>query len=357
MGLDDTRTPAALGSVLSRWPALQGTGPALTTALREVRYAHRPGGGPDDLSAAEPLLARWMEQGSGALRREALGAWLSVVGSQLGSSHVQALLTAVRRDPDREFLVDVLEGAGPLAQAGALPLLAGYARHEDWQVRRALARGLGLSAGPAQASRLLEDLLHDSEPAVRAAAAGALARAPGGAQRLVHVALAEQSEEVLRACVPALVSDSAPAQASAALERLAAHPSVALRRHVAGTLVEVQRRHPDLLPATERLLTDPEAEVRRECAWCLRVGGAHPALQARLRALLRDDAAAEVRVAAAGTLATVLEGDDLEALLTQLAARPDAALLQELAEVARTRPLPAVERFLARSIPEGGPDR
>lgn len=354
MGLEDTRTPAGLGSVLSRWPALQGTGPALTAALREVRYAHRPGGGPDDLSAAEPLLARWMEQGSGALRREALGAWLSVVGGQPGSANVQALLTAARRDPDRDFLVDVLEGAGPLVDAGALPLLTGYARHEDWQVRRALARGLGLSARPAQASRLLEGLLDDPDSRVRAAAAGAMARAPDGAERLVRVALEEQSEEVLRACVPALVSDTAPGEASTALERLASHPSAGLRRHVAGTVAEVQRRHSTLLQVTGRLLADPEAEVRRECAWCLRVAGPHQAVEERLQQLLRDDPAEEVRVAAAGTLATVLEASDLAALLTGLSAHPAPALFQEIAEVARSRPSPEFVGFLAltRAAPE-----
>jgi HEAT repeat protein len=351
----DGSNAASIDSVYNRWPALRGTAEQpLLDALRDLRYAHRQDDPENDLMIAEPLLARLMKDGTPAVRREALGAWASVIEGRAKKEHMKALVEAAQKDPDKELLREAVEAGGRFLKVGAFDFVAQHVTHPDADVRRSVASGLRNANDEPKARQLLEKMLVDADPEVRATAIGGFGNSNDkpSIEKVAKMIDTEKEEAPLKACASALAmcGFSGPREiALPALDKLSKHANSEVRKQVANQIhCMLYQGRTEAMPVVERLLNDPEVEVRKECAWYMRNAMQYTgAVTPLLKKIVGSDASQEVRGAAAGSLGSMQPPEEAaKALKDILATKPSKEVVRGVIDGIRFSTAPMFKEIL-----------
>ncbi|MFT3862892.1 MAG: HEAT repeat domain-containing protein [Solirubrobacterales bacterium] len=304
--------------------------PGPTERLRALRDA---GAGPAPL----PALLAACEDPSPDVARAAL--------RQIGRRRLTAAAGPLRKrllEVDPALTADFAKALAALGDEGAAAVAAAALLDGGPHRRIAAATALEVLAGAPQAQALLA-ATDDPLAAVRYRALRALTRIglAGGTRRL-ELLLADGNALVRAAAIDAAAKLGGASRAS--VEALAEDRAPQVRQALA--------RHPHLLgpDAMARLLADRHPSVRRTA-----VTAAPPSQAGALRAVLADDPAAEVRVAAAQRLAEIGSPSANDALLAALADR--AVMVRSAVERGLREALgrDRAECLLLASLPDLGP--
>jgi HEAT repeat protein len=345
-----------LEMILLRWPGLraEATGEAAADALRELRFVHDPADSTQDFVAVEPRLIELLGDPDEAVREAALDAWGDVFAGRGGPPHIKRLSELLDHEPPPPACVRIALVAGRVASGPAAPLLERLSGHADASVRRAVVQAAaGWSRDVSARRGLVEGLMRDADPAVRAAVFRALVDYCDDVQVVEHVAAhttTEPSSLVLEACIQTLggaLGSESDAAVRPVLERLAVHAKSRVRVAVARAL-HGAREQPwvgDLLTA---LLDDEVADVRAQTAAELRrFGAAAVPFLGRLEQLAAQDEDHDVRGAALSSLPSLAPGPALAEFFVEILDRdPPAAVVRGILVGIRHHPDPCYDSLV-----------
>lgn len=310
----ETIDGASLDDLYSRWPAFRGTATRpLIDALWDFRnacYSER-----ETLLVAESLLAGLIRTGPQEARGPALEAWANLLDGQMRREHLRLLQELASSDLDAAMTKQVVEAAAKFADEGALEFVQGYSRHPDPEIRRELAQALRFAASDKFKGKkeLLLSMAPDFDAGVREAVWAAFSDFrddPRVMQMCAAQIEADPSPDVQAACVGTLCFGHHHGLAELSFqvyERHLANPHVRVRKEIAENVHWLGKEHAQRIGAiVQRLLSDPEEEVRRTMAWQFRNMGDFPSLAPMLRHVIEHDPSAEVRRDGIGALASVV---------------------------------------------------
>ncbi|MCB9704092.1 MAG: HEAT repeat domain-containing protein [Myxococcales bacterium] len=316
----------SLEECYERWPDLRSHDEDdLCEALHEVNlacYEER-----DELQVLEPILAGMIRTGSADVRKRALETWANLLDGRARKEHIKLLHElAGQRTLDRDFLREVITAAAKFAEEGALPLIKELARSPDPEVREEVATQLRFAAEDKFRGKLavLESMLGDSVPAVRAAVVSAFSDFRDNKKLMKAVAqLAESdpSDEVQAACISTLSLCHHYGLGDLTLEVYRRHlqsPSARVRKEIGQNLQWLDEDEAAAVAGlAERLLADDDQEVRRSTAWNFVNLGEFPGLAPLIRRVADNDPDPEVRADALFGMCSVVPLGELIPLYRQ----------------------------------------
>ncbi len=329
-GMDlDTLT---LEDVYARWPDLRSDDEEeLVEALREVMlacYSEREG-----LQVVEPILAKHIRKGSPEVRTQALDAWANLLDDCARKEHIAFLRELVGAwGDDSDFRREVITAAAKFADEGALPIIKELATSDDDEVRQEVADQLRFAAADKFRGKLglLESMMDDPSPAVRAAVFGAFSDFRDKKKLMKKVAEridTDPSDEVQAACISTLALIHYDGQADLQRQTYAKHlanPNQRVRKEIAENLNNFAEDDiATVRSLAERLLQDGDPEVRRTMAWQFVNLSDYPGVAPLGKAAAENDPVAKVRGDALFGLSSMLPIAELAAFYSQrLAADP-----------------------------------
>ncbi|MBI5537003.1 MAG: HEAT repeat domain-containing protein [Deltaproteobacteria bacterium] len=316
--------------IFSRFPGLRSRDEStLTEALREVFLACYSEA--SQLQELEPYLANLMRQGTQAVRLAALEAWANLVDNRVKPHHLETLY-AVANTPglDQDTFDQVIVAACKFAEEGAYHLVQQLAVSQDSHVRRELANGLRFQASAKFNGKreLLIGLAQDPDPQVRAAAIGAFADYRDDQQIMYGVAgqiERDPDPEVQAACISALSLAHYHGMAELTLavyEKHLANPNVAVRKEIAGSIHSLPKEQLQRIwGIVQKLLADQDEDVRRAMAFQFANFSELPQLLPLAQHVAQNDPSPDVRYEATGSMAAMMQPDQVAGLYSQLLAR------------------------------------
>ncbi len=329
-GMDlDTLT---LEDAYARWPDLRSDDEdELVEAMREVMlecYSER-----DGLQVLEPVLAKHIRKGSPEVRTQALEAWANLLDGHARKEHIAFLRElAGSWGDDVDFRREVITAAAKFADEGALSLMKELAKSDDEEVRQEVADQLRFAASDKFRGKLgmLEGMMDDPSPAVRAAVFGAFSDFRDKKKLMKRVAEridTDPSEEVQAACISTLALIHYDGLADLQRATYAKHldnPNQRVRKEIAENLNTFAETDVETVRGlAQRLLQDGDPEVRRTTAWQFVNLSEFPALAPLGKAAAENDPVAKVRGDALFGLSSMLPVAELTAFYRgRLAADP-----------------------------------
>ncbi len=310
--------------LFQRFPGLRAQDEnQICDALHEVLMAsYDP---EDNLLAAEPLLARYMREGTERVRENALRCWGTILNNRARPEHIKAL-EAMANDAGttKRLMREVVEVAAKFAEEGALPLVKNLANHADPEIRAELATQLYLNADPKLKERkqLLLQLAQDPDAGVRAnafAAFSSFAEDPQIVQLAVRGLHQDPSPDVQKAAVRAISPAHYYGQKDLVFDTFVNHlrnPHAEVRQEIADNCHWLPE-DPRLGQLVSSLLRDESPEVRRKMAWQSVNMSEHPELASLFVAAATQDPALEVRADALHGLSRLMPLGDAIALYRQ----------------------------------------
>jgi hypothetical protein len=310
--------------LFQRFPGLRASDEnSITDALHNVLLAaYDP---EDNLVAAEPLLARFMREGSERVRESALRAWGTILNNRARPEHIKAL-EAMSKDPGTtpRLMREVIAVAAKFAEEGALPLVEQMTRHQDPDVRAELATQLYLNADPKLRERkaFLLLLARDPDAGVRAnafASFSTFAEDPQVVNLAVEAINRDTSPDVQKACVRAISPAHYYGQKDLAFNTLLAHtknPHAEVRQEIADACHWLPA-DPRLAQIVGALLVDQSVEVRRRMAWQSVNMSEHPELAQMFIKVATQDPSLEVRADALHGMSKLMPVGDAVAFYRQ----------------------------------------
>jgi hypothetical protein len=301
--------------ILERWPNLASNDDALEEALRELHnacYSQR-----ETLLAAESLLIqRFLGASSAKVKRLAFRTWANLVDNQVRPDHLRLLSEFAAQKQDAETIGEILTAVAKFAEEGTLPMVQQFSQHPDPELRAKLANELWSNARndfPGK-REVLNRLVADAEPAVRAAAITSLRFGYYDDAALMRwfatVVDQDQSAEVQAACLGALSRAHNHGLGELGLdvyERHLSNPSELVRQKLAESLDgQPEAAGPRVLRLVERLLADPDEEVRKTMAFQICNLEEFPAVAKLAQQSAQNDPSERVRQEALQAMAHVM---------------------------------------------------
>jgi hypothetical protein len=327
---DDATRLLPIEEIFSRFPDLRSPNEEkLCEALREVFLACYSEGA--QLMEIEPFLADVMRRGTVNIRRGALEAWANLVDNRVTPQHLQTLY-GVANIPglDQETFDQVIIAGCKFAEEGALPMVQQLAKHQDSHVRKEVANNLRFNAAEKFNGKreLLIALAQDPDPNVRAAAVGSFSCYRDDQQIMHGVAGQidrETSPEVQRACISALSLAHHHGMGELTFfvyEKHLANPDSSVKKEIAESIhwlpkAQLQR----IYGMVQRLLADPDEEVRRAMIFQFNNLSELPQLFPLIKYAIENDPSASVRTEALGAMASMLPPEQVVAYYTQVMSR------------------------------------
>jgi len=308
-----------LEELYTRWPALRGgDDEALRDALWNMKSAHYD---KVDLIIAEPILADFVKNGSSRVQSVALDTWGIIINERVRKEHVKLLEELSQRaDLESSMKRQVAETTVSFADEGALPLLKSMVKSSDEEFREFAAYYLSYASRKDRIKNTKEILLsltQDPNAKVRAAAFAGLVR---------YVS----DRNILELVVKQIDTDPSVEVQAEAIEDLPSYYTDNPEVIMATLLKHVQSRHSEVkvkiasrlynLPAAEvervapmvqRLLSDPDKEVRRSMAWSFCNMEHFPQLAGLARECAEKDPDEDVRYEALSGLGGLMDAESL----------------------------------------------
>jgi HEAT repeat protein len=323
---DETRT-LPIEEIFGRFPDLRSPNEErLCEALREVFLACYSEGG--QFMELEPFLSDLMRRGTVNVRRSALEAWANLVDNRVTPQHLQTLY-AVANIPglDQETFDQVIIAGCKFAEEGALPLVQQLAQHPDSHVRKEIANNLRFNAAEKFNGKreLLIGLAQDPDSNVRAAAVGSFSCYRDD-QQIMHGVAGQidrdPSPEVQRQCISALSLAHHHGMGELTFhvyEKHLANPDASVRKEIADSVhwlpkAQLQR----IYALVQRLMTDPDEDVRRGMAFQFNNLSEMPQLFPLIKHAVENDPSQSVRTEALGAMASMLPPEQVVAYYGQV---------------------------------------
>ncbi|MCB9797502.1 MAG: HEAT repeat domain-containing protein, partial [Alphaproteobacteria bacterium] len=322
----------SLEAIYERWPALRGTaeGPLLD-ALRDMRWSHSDYDETQDLLIAEPLMGKFMREGSPEVKRAALDTWAQIIGDRARKEHLKTLeMVLGHPDSSDELITAALDAAAKFHEAGGIRLLVPFATHESDKVREKVADALQYQGGENKAKRkILEQMVNDSMPHVRAKAIKGLddyMEDKGLVQQLATLAQSETHPEPLEAilnCTRSAFYQGSPELALQIFDHLSQSQHANVREEAANSIqfaFDYVEGKAD--PIVLRLLADPNEVVRDRMAYEVQnFGEDHaPRFKEALKNLADNDPTDKVRTSAINAMQKVMPKEEVVAYYRHLMA-------------------------------------
>jgi hypothetical protein len=335
----------SLDDIKARYPGLDSPDEdTLEDALQSLDcdcYSDR-----EQLVAAEAFLVELVRRyATNDVGRAALSAWSNLVDGRVRKEHLAFLQELLTMSTERRFFDEVIEAAARFAEEGALPVVQGLARHAEPRIREEMANQLRFNAADRFAGKreLLESLLVDSEPAVRAAAIGALSEWREDTaliRRIAGLIDSDPATEVKVAGISCLALVHNYGSGTLGLDVYERHvnsPEDAVREAIAESLhwlpeTEVVR----IGKLVQRLLLDSSGEIRRVMAFQFHNLSDMRQLAPMALEVLHKDESETVRAAALGGVGAMLEPDAaIDLAEKHLAGSPSDHILWSVVDVLR----------------------
>ncbi|MCB9766443.1 MAG: HEAT repeat domain-containing protein [Alphaproteobacteria bacterium] len=336
---DENAGTTSLDAIYERWPALRGTQEdPLVDALRDMRWAHSDYDETKDLLIAEPIVARFMREGSPRVKRAALETWASILGDRARKENLKTLEAILKSpDADEDLIVAGLDAAAKFASAGGIKLLEPFATHTSDKVREQVADSLQYQGGENKDKRrLLESMLNDSMPHVRAKAIKGLddfTEDKALVHKIAGIGRAETAAEPQEAVLSAMRSafyNGSPDVALEVFDLLSQSPHANVREEAANS-IQFAFGYVDGSAVVLRLLADANEGVREKMAYEVQnFGEEHaPKFKDPLKNLADNDPVDKVRTAAINALQKAMTKEEVVAYYRHLmATEPTEAVLR-----------------------------
>ena len=313
---EDEHRLLPLEEVFGRFPGLRSSNEGeLVDAPRDLFLACYSEG--SQFMEVEPYLADVMRRGTVEVRRGALEAWANLVDNRVTPQHLQTLY-AVANTPglDQATFDQVIIAACKFAEEGAYHLVQQLAQHSDPHVRREVASNLRFNAAEKFAGKreLVIQLAQDPDPTVRAAAVGTFSCFRDDQQVVYGVANQidrDPSPAVQAAGIATLALAHHHGMGDltfAVYEKHLANPAVEVRKEIASSINWLPKREVQrIFGLVQRLLSDPEEEVRSAMAFQFCNLSELPQLLPLAQHTIQNDPSPDVRREALGGIASMMK--------------------------------------------------
>jgi HEAT repeat protein len=316
--------------IFSRWPGLRAQHEQqVEDALNDLFIACYSEG--SQLMEVEPFLSHLMRQSTVRVRRAALTAWANLVDNRVKPEHLQTLYGVANLPGlDQETFDQVIVAACKFAEEGAFQLVQQLAQAQDPHIRKEVASGLRFHAADKFAGKreLLIGLAQDPDPGVRAAAIGGMSSFRDDAQLMHGVANQadrDPSPEVQAACIStlSLAHHYGFLELTLAVyDKHVANPNRVVKKEIAESLhwlpkEQIQR----IWGLAQRLVQDPDEEVRRAMAFQFCNLSELPQLLPLAQQAAQNDPSPEVRYEAIGSMSALMKPEQVVGLYGQLLAQ------------------------------------